>query len=146
MPGNPQKPSPLGKVPRRGGRGPHPFRPAPLPRSVWTSNPGDLFSHLLRKCQLPQRGSLIAAGPQTTKSGAASSMSLRGAERRGNPVPKRRNPELLPPCHCEERSDVAIRPPKAFPHGVDVWGRFPLPVVLSGVALPQQNASAPFPL
>ena len=92
MPGNPQKPSPLGKVPRRGGRGPHPFRPAPLPRSVWTSNPGDLFSHLLRKCQLPQRGSLIAAGPQTTKSGAASSMSLRGAERRGNP-----SPQSLPP-------------------------------------------------
>ena len=28
-----------------------------------TSTPGDFFSHLLRKCQLPQRGSLIAAGP-----------------------------------------------------------------------------------
>ena len=67
----PQKPSPVGvrtpgkmssghfpvrtgrlgpwEVPRRDGRGPHPFRPAPLPRSVCTSNPGDLFSLAWRR-------------------------------------------------------------------------------------------------
>ena len=45
-------------------------------------------------------------------------LSLRGAKRRGNPPT---------PCHCEERSDVAIHPPLVIARSKATWQSTPTP-------------------